>query len=159
MFLPSRMNTVVKTATRRIDYKALFSYLSNMDFCSLINQSLSIYDLWDAFQLVIQSAVDNCSGACLLHNINVADRQRSLYLRKKRRWKQWRGNPTDKDMARYIQASKHLTETINRNQICADNALLSKNNHQFFSHVSKFWNATDHTITLKGSNDRAIFLI
>ena len=59
-------------------------------------------------------------------------------------------------MARYIKASKPLTEIINRNHICADNALLSKNSHQFFRHVSKCLNLTDHTIILQGSNDQAI---
>ena len=110
----------------------------------------------DAFQLIIKSAIDNCSVACLSHKVYVARRQRALYLHKKRRWKQLRHKPTDKNMARYIQASKHLTKTINRNHICTDNALLRKNSHQFFRHVSKVLNATDHTITLRGSNDQAI---
>ena len=69
--------------------------------------------MWDAFQLAMKSAIDNCSVACHPHKVDVACRQR-CYVRNKRLWKQWRRKPTDKNKARFIEASKHKMESINR---------------------------------------------
>ena len=126
----------------------MYTYLSNMDLYSLINQSLSVNDMWNAFQLIIKSAIDNCLVACLTQSMHCSSPE-SPISSQKASLEAVRRKLTDKNMARYIQASKHLTETINRNHIYAYNALLSNNSHQFFWHVSKCLNAADSAITLK----------
>ena len=127
--LPRRLReaSIHKECThKKIDYDALATQLSKTDLMSLITQTLDVNDMWSNFQNVLVQAIECSSRSSLSRKVHIARYQRTLYLRKRRRWKQWKLKPSKRNKIRFASASIRLSAAIFVSGVAGNNGSLNR---------------------------------
>ena len=102
----------------------------------MLAASVDINDMWSILQETLTKAIDDCSTLVPLQTIYVRRKLRVLFLRKKRRWRQWKKLSTQKSKSRFAAAANKLSVALKRYEKEEENAILSRSASHFFRHVS-----------------------
>jgi hypothetical protein len=104
---------------------------------------------WEVFREAVVRAMEQCTVSTLPRAVYVSRKLRSLFLRKKRRWKRMKLNPTSRNKQRFKSAAKHLTRSIRVYKMRDEEAMLRTSPARFFKYVTSHLTQRQDHIVLK----------
>ena len=108
--------------------------------------------MWNILFKTLSSAMRDCTFTVLPRRIYVRQKLKVLFLRKKRRWKQWKAHPCKKSKARYASAMRNLTMTMHLYKEREENYVLNRSASGYFRYVESRLRSHGNYITLIGSS-------
>ncbi len=148
-FTSPRIKPKSGMTNKQIDYAALQQWLEGVNWTQLYANSTDVDRMWGVFQATIVNAIDNCSFNATARPKHRPRRIRTLFLRKRRRWRLWQRKPTPKNKARLDYATERLSTAIKQNRKRSEEKLLQEPASRFFHHVSSRLQHCEHKIALK----------
>ena len=113
--------------------------------------------MWQTFYSVLKTeAINSCSSSSVPRSVHVARSQRALFLRKKRCWRTYKRNPSERNKVRYKVASDRLSARIKFNHAQSEDALFRRRPQQFFYYMSSHLKPDGKKITLRSENGKII---
>ena len=142
---------------RRSDYDALQAHLAAFNWAKFLQATVDINVLWGMFHSIVSEAVETCSSSTLRRATYVSRRQRSLLMRKKRRWRLMKAHPSMRNKDRYRLAADQLTAATRMYRTRSENALLRSSHSRFYRYVSSCLAVRDSNIVLTSANGQLIY--
>jgi hypothetical protein len=122
---------------RRADFALINQLLYVVDWVGLSSQYNENNSLWSCIANAISHVIQSPVPLVERRASYVSSKHQALFLRKKRRWKKYKGRPTQQNKDAYKKATRQLAAAIISHRSKEESTLLSKSPQAFYAYVSR----------------------